>query len=598
MQLDKVIESYEQISETEKIKLERLKRKIFQIGSLRLAVVLFCSFTIYYFWFNTLPILSSIIICSILFLFLLKYHNRLFYQKRYCELLIENAENELKAIDYDFSAFDGVSEAENGNHSYSLDLDLFGQHSFFQSVNRTVTSYGKSKLIDKFLNPSDKKEEILTNQSIIKELSYKTDLQNHFRAVGQMSATEHLEVESFVEQFQKSKSLFTSIWKFAPFVPAAIIICFIALGQFVDITAAMWMILYVLLFVASLIPAKLIKEKMSFFDKKLDSLKTYSHIFQIIEKESFTSQELINLQQQVTTNKSASLAIYQLQKLSNNLDQSQNLLGFAILNPLFFWNVIYTIKIEKWIEENKDNINQWFNTIGEFDSFMSLAIFSYNHPNYIFPEVADNYTFEAKDLGHPMIRREVCVTNDVNITHHPYFLVVTGANMAGKSTYLRTVGLNMVLANMGAPVFAKSLRFYPFHLVTNLRTSDSLADNESYFFAELKRLKMIIDRLQSGEQVFIILDEILKGTNSEDKQKGSIALMKQLIANQGCGIIATHDLILGNLEKEYPNEVKNYRFEADITNEDLTFTYKIREGVAQNMNACFLMSKMGITGLK
>lgn len=598
MQLDKVIESYEQISETEKIKLEKLKRKIFQIGSLRLAVVLFCSFTIYYFWFNTLPILSSIIICSILFLFLLKYHNRLFYQKRYCELLIENAENELKAIDYDFSAFDGASEAENSNHSYSLDLDLFGQHSFFQSVNRTVTSYGKSKLIDKFLNPSDKKEEILTNQSIIKELSYKTDLQNHFRAVGQMSATEHLEVESFVEQFQKSKSLFTSVWKFAPFVPAAIIICFIALGQFVDITAAMWMILYVLLFVASLIPAKLIKEKMSFFDKKLDSLKTYSHIFQIIEKESFTSQELINLQQQVTTNKSASLAIYQLQKLSNNLDQSQNLLGFAILNPLFFWNVIYAIKIEKWIEENKDNINQWFNTIGEFDSFMSLAIFSYNHPNYIFPKVTDNYTFEAKDLGHPMIRREVCVTNDVNITHHPYFLVVTGANMAGKSTYLRTVGLNMVLANMGAPVFAKSLRFYPFHLVTNLRTSDSLADNESYFFAELKRLKMIIDRLQSGEQVFIILDEILKGTNSEDKQKGSIALMKQLIANQGCGIIATHDLILGNLEKEYPNEVKNYRFEADITNEELTFTYKIREGVAQNMNACFLMSKMGITGLK
>lgn len=598
MQLDKVIESYEQISETEKIKLERLKRKIFQIGSLRLAVVLFCSFTIYYFWFNTLPILSSIIICSILFLFLLKYHNRLFYQKRYCELLIENAENELKAIDYDFSAFDGASEAENGNHSYSLDLDLFGQHSFFQSVNRTVTSYGKSKLIDKFLNPSDKKEEILTNQFIIKELSYKTDLQNHFRAVGQMSATEHLEVESFVEQFQKSKSLFTSVWIFAPFAPAAIIICFIALGQLVDITAAMWMILYVLLFVASLIPAKLIKEKMSFFEKKLDSLKTYSHIFQIIEKESFTSQELINLQQQVTTNKSASLAIYQLQKLSNNLDQSQNLLGFAILNPLFFWNVIYAIKIEKWIEENKDNINQWFNTIGEFDSFMSLAIFSYNHPNYIFPKVADNYTFEAKDLGHPMIRREVCVTNDVNITHHPYFLVVTGANMAGKSTYLRTVGLNMVLANMGAPVFAKSLKFYPFHLVTNLRTSDSLADNESYFFAELKRLKMIIDRLQSGEQVFIILDEILKGTNSEDKQKGSIALMKQLIANQGCGIIATHDLILGNLEKEYPNEVKNYRFEADITNEELTFTYKIREGVAQNMNACFLMSKMGITGLK
>lgn len=598
MQLDKVIESYKQTAESEKRKLETLKSKIFKIGSIRLAVVLLCAFAIYYFWFNGLPILVSILISTIVFLFLLKYHNRLFYQKRYCELLIENAENELRAINYDFSAFDGAPEAENGNHSYSLDLDLFGQQSFFQSVNRTVSTYGKESLINKLLNPSDQKDTILANQSIIRELSQKTDLQKHFRAVGKMSETEHLEVNAFVEQFRKSKSLSQSAWKFAPFIPISIIVSCILAATFVEVPTAFWFVLYVLLFVASLIPAKMIQEKMSFFEKKLDSLKTYSHIFQVIENETFESLELIKLQTKIKNNKSASTTIYQLQKLSNNLDQSQNLLGFVFLNPLVFWNVIYAIKIEKWVKENKELIDQWFNVIGEFDSFISLAIFAYNHPNYTYPEVVDKYMFEAKELGHPMINRNVCITNDVDISDHPYFLVVTGANMAGKSTYLRTVGLNMMLANIGAPVFAKSLKFYPFHLVTNLRTSDSLADNESYFFAELKRLKMIIDRLQSGEQVFIILDEILKGTNSEDKQKGSIALMKQLIANQGCGIIATHDLILGNLEKEYPNEVKNYRFEADITDEELTFTYKIREGVAQNMNACFLMSKMGITGLK
>ena len=166
--------------------------------------------------------------------------------------------------------------------------------------------------------------------------------------------------------------------------------------------------------------------------------------------------------------------------------------------------------------------------------------------------------------------------------------------MAGKSTYLRTIGINYLLACMGAPVCCSSLTLYPAQLVTSLRTSDSLSENESYFFAELKRLKRIIDQLNSGEELFIILDEILKGTNSTDKQKGSFNLIKQFILTKANGIIATHDLLLGELANQFPNEIKNYCFEADITNNELTFTYKIREGIAQNMNACFLMKKMGI----
>ena len=166
--------------------------------------------------------------------------------------------------------------------------------------------------------------------------------------------------------------------------------------------------------------------------------------------------------------------------------------------------------------------------------------------------------------------------------------------MAGKSTYLRTVGVNYLLASIGAPVCASSLKFYPSQLITSLRTTDSLTDSESYFFAELKRLKLIIDKLEKGEELFILLDEILKGTNSVDKQKGSLALIKQFIELKTDGIIATHDLLLGELIKAYPNNITNYRFEADIKNNELTFSYKLREGVAQNMNACFLMKKMGI----
>ena len=164
--------------------------------------------------------------------------------------------------------------------------------------------------------------------------------------------------------------------------------------------------------------------------------------------------------------------------------------------------------------------------------------------------------------------------------------------MAGKSTYLRTIGCNFLLACVGLPACAKRLAIYPARLVTSLRTPDSLASNESYFFAELKRIKMIIDRITKGEELFIILDEILKGTNSIDKQKGSIDLLKRFVAEGTCGIIATHDLILGSLENEFPDKVKNYCFEADIVNDKLSFTYKLREGVAKNMNASFLIHQL------
>ena len=253
------------------------------------------------------------------------------------------------------------------------------------------------------------------------------------------------------------------------------------------------------------------------------------------------------------------------------------------------------MQIEKWKEKYGPILPQWIDAAIEMDALCSLANFAENHPGYIFPTPTDTaFTLEGKGLGHPLMNREKCVCNDIDIAKRPYFIIVTGANMAGKSTYLRTVCTNYMLACVGAPVWAKSFTFYPAHLVTSLRTTDSLNDNESYFFAELKRLKFIIDKLKAGETLFIVLDEILKGTNSVDKQKGSLALIKQLLAQQANGIIATHDLVLGTLKDIFPTEIANFCFEADITHNELTFSYHMREGVAQNMNACFLMEKMGI----
>lgn len=597
MTLIDVIESYDKLIKTEKENLTKLKSNIFRIGSIRLVLVISCFIACYLLWGNTLAVVATIIFTIILYLGLMVYHNRLFWKKRYSEILITNAENELNGLNYDFSAFDGAPEKSDSSHSFSFDLDMFGQRSFFQSLNRTVTDYGKEYLTNTILSPSDRKEEILERQEAIRELAGKHELITHFMAKGMMVEDRDMDIKSFPDEFNKTKPISGTFWPIMPYVAPTLFVILI-ISNIMNIIPGMWLIVaYSILLVEALVPLKYIKNKVSFLTKKIDTLKSFSRLFAIIESENFQSPKLIKIQQTVKNENTASVAIGQLRSYSDNLDQSFTVAGFILLNPLFFWNVIYTRKIEKWIDRYKDNLGEWFDALAEFDSFISLATFSYNHPDYIYPKVADQFIFDGKNLGHPMLHRDVCVRNDVKVDKRPFFLVVTGANMAGKSTYLRTVGINHTLACIGAPVCATSLVFYPSHLVTNLRTSDSLNDNESYFFAELKRLKMIIDRLQSGEELFIILDEILKGTNSEDKQKGSIALMKQLVSLDGNGIIATHDLLLGELEKQYPEAVKNYRFEADIKDEHLSFSYKIREGVAQNMNACFLMKKMGITGL-
>jgi DNA mismatch repair ATPase MutS len=325
-------------------------------------------------------------------------------------------------------------------------------------------------------------------------------------------------------------------------------------------------------------------------------LRVYSQLMEQVEKEPFCSDELASVQQRLVTREGkASRAIRRLSRIVGALDQRFSMAGL-LLNVLYLRDMRQAMALERWLKTHARHFEAWFEALAATDALCSLGGFAFNHPDYVYPDLAEGgFRMEGKALGHPLLHREKCVRNDVLLPRSPYFLVITGANMAGKSTYLRTVGVNFLLACMGLPVCADSLTVCPASLMTSLRTADSLTANESYFFAELKRLKTIIDRLHAGEELFIILDEVLKGTNSKDKQKGSLALVRQLIAQKTCGLIATHDLLLGTLEEEFPGEVENYCFEADISGDNLLFTYRLRKGIARNMNACFLMKKMGIT---
>lgn len=332
------------------------------------------------------------------------------------------------------------------------------------------------------------------------------------------------------------------------------------------------------------------------YEKHLMALSTYIKLIQLTETEELESPLLIEWKDRFKNNGiQATQALSILAKELERLELRNNQLLYFVLEGILFWQIRQMLRIEQWKRTHGKPLIEWLNTLGKVDAMNSLATFAFNRPDYAYPIITDQpFIFQAKGMGHPLMPPTQCVKNDAEIPSRPYFIIITGANMAGKSTYLRTIGTNYLLACIGAPVCCGSLTLYPAQLMTSLRTNDSLNENESYFFAELKRLKQIIDRLQKGEEMFIILDEILKGTNSIDKQKGSFAFIQQLMNLQTNGIIATHDLALGKLATDFPENIKNHCFEADIIDNELSFSYQLRNGLAQNMNACFLMKKMGL----
>ena len=251
--------------------------------------------------------------------------------------------------------------------------------------------------------------------------------------------------------------------------------------------------------------------------------------------------------------------------------------------------------MEKWKQQNHEHVLGWFTALGEFEAINSLSILSFNHPEWCFPELKKEHFFiEGKEIGHPLIPAGKCVNNPVKIDQAGELMLVTGSNMAGKSTYLRSIGVNTVLAMAGAPVCAKYFCLSPVQIISSMRIADNLEESTSTFYAELKKLKTVIDKVNNNEKVFILLDEILRGTNSLDRHTGSAALIKQLIKHNAVGIIATHDVELAGLKDEYPSGILNYHFDVQVNNEELYFDYKLKEGICTSLNASILMKKIGI----
>ena len=577
--------------------LQQVKKQIFRISMLRLTLFIAGVAGIYFFFSQT-PLLIVCICLTFLPLFILvKIHNRFFIRKEWLETQARIIQEELQALSGDYSSFEDGKEYVNPEHPYSFDLDIFGRRSLFQSINRTCTFFGKDRLAKWLQNHLHEKTSIEKRQEMVREISEHTLFREQFRVAGLVHHGQSSDAEKIQAWSQSPAQYLHAGWVKAFIWGVPVINSLLLITSLIGWTSFSCLGLsfgiFLVLSFGVIKRATYIQET---YGKQLKSLNGYARLIALAKAEDWKSAGMLELMERFNLNGQSPIqALQQLSKELDRLDLRNNQFLYVLLEGSIFFQLQEIVRIERWKVRYGQHISEWLETVGELDALCSLGTFAYNHPQYTYPELTEKpFYFLATQMGHPLMPVSQCVKNDATIPSRPFFLIITGANMAGKSTYLRTIGVNYLLACVGAPVCCERLKLHPNQLITSLRTSDSLSDNESYFFAELKRLKRIIDLLNQGQQLFIILDEILKGTNSMDKQKGSFDLIRQFMQMKANGIIATHDLLLGSLIKQFPEEIRNYCFEADIKDNELTFSYKLREGVAQNMNACFLMKKMGI----
>jgi len=582
--------------------LQRAKFKRFQryFPISRLITFVLCCVLIYFFVStHNYFYISTAILSFIAFLVLghldIKYKTKILK----LDLLIKINQNEIDAVNGDFSKNDGGNEFTDFDHPYTYDLDIFGKSSLFQCINRTSTFYGKIKLAEFLENAFKYKNEISERQQAICELAENIEFRQQFQLIFSDKKTNESDLSEMSRWLQSD---IISEGKIKRYKSILYLLNVISISTLIFTIAGLlsYQIITALVLLQLFLSGRFIKNIFKIQDvitSKFRILNKYSQCLSLIENTNFKSSILLNLKNTLTNQEAnaPSKAINNLFRLINFMDTNLNLLVAFFLNGFFLFSIHLTLAVEIWKNKYKQFIPGWFDVVGDIDALSSMGNFAFNNPDFTYPKpVTENFIFSAKNIGHPLISKGICVKNDIEINGWKQVNIITGANMSGKSTLLRTVGANYILAMTGCPVCADEFIFMPVEIYTSMRTNDSLAKKESYFFAELKRLKEIIDELEMGKTKFILLDEILKGTNSNDKRTGSMALINQLLKYNIIAMVATHDQILGELKKDHPANLTNLCFEIVIANDKMQIDYKIREGVCQNLNASYLMKNMGI----
>jgi len=565
------------------------------IAWLRLLAILSLAVAVYYTIStgNTYLIIADVALLAAV-LAVIKRQDRIKRTIRQLEQHITIIKGEELALQGDISAFPDGAGYVNAKHPFSFDLDIFGARSVYQLINRTVTEEGANALAASLQQPYANADAIHNRQERIKELSTMPEYLHQFRVAGLLSREEKGAGErirqwlEFEDILLGNKTIQVLIWIVPVLSLIFLTLCFISGGLHPGL-----IVMLAVNAVAFNIYKKKIKLAYYLVSESLKLVQKTEALLHCIAQQEFKHPESAKQQQEAVATLAA---IIELRKQVNIFDNRQNGMVGPLLNALFFFDIRCTLKLEQWRSKYKDTLIQAFTNIGEADKFNSYANYAFNHPDNIYPTVnTENKTLQATNLRHPLMKKDVAVGNDCTLGKDESIYLLTGANMTGKSTFIRTVGVNLGLAHVGVPVPAETLSVPLVKIFTSIRITDSIQDDVSYFKAELERLQQLMMQVQDTDVPYLVLlDEPLRGTNTADKQSGTTSVIKKLIGCNVIGIVATHDTGLCVMSEQYPGKISNYHFESEINGNQLTFDYKLKPGGSTSSNATMLIKMMGI----
>jgi len=499
----------------------------------------------------------------------------------------------LKRLDDDWAGNGESGDAfVKPDHLCSSDLDLFGKGSVFELISTARTRSGEQVLAS-WLEAPAARDEVCARQQAVQELTGRIELREDFALLGEAARSEiHPEI---IEQWGKAPRVVFSKWlrwivTGCASIAVATTVAFF--GGIVPLSAAVASLAANICLIAWM--RKRTASVLAGCEMPASGLEVLSALVERLETESFTSPLLQRMRGTLEIEGlAASRRIAQLERLMAWLDSSHHVL-VRIIAPLLLWREHLALLIEKWREDNGEQAAAWLRACGEFEALFSLAGLSYERPDWVFPEfVSDDSQLEATALRHPLLGRRA-VANDVSLNGGIRVWIVSGSNMSGKSTLLRAVGVNVVLACAGAPVAAASLRLPVLQVGASLRNVDSLQDGRSRFFAEITRIRNISELAGKGRAVLFLLDELLSGTNSHDRRIGAAAIVKGLVDHGAIGMLTTHDLALAELEADLGHGAANVHFDDHMIDGRMEFDFKLRPGVVTHSNALELMRAVGL----
>ncbi len=566
------------------------------LGMLRLASLALAFLLLWYFWRQgVLPASAAFAMGIALFIYFVNRDLKNAARIRNTATLIRINQQELDILRHHYSFLPEGKEWQPEAHAYANDLDIFGHASLFQYCNRCQSEQGMRLFVSWLLEPAPH-EMILSRQAAVKELATLPQWRQQLQAHGIREKVTVAAEQSIHNWLQQENRFQHPSWKWLRVVMPAITLLSLGLHIAGIMSAGLFYPVLFLAFLVSLAISKRVMPVYQQLNRMAAQAATLAHSMQHIENEKFNSPLLLRVQGGFMDQKEkASGKVKRLITILDRMDYRLNPLVWIPLNTLLLWDLQQALELEKWKQQSRSGCLAWFASLATFESLASLANLAFNHPGWCFPILSEEPgTFHATGLGHPLIAPEKRVVSEFESRGLPRISLITGSNMAGKSTFLRTVGVNIILAMAGGPVCAATLTVSNLRVISSMRVSDNLEESTSTFYAELKKLKYVIEAVNRKEPVILLLDEILRGTNSTDRHTGSTALIRQLISQDAMALVATHDLQLAQLENDYPASIRNYHFDVQVDKEELFFDYRLKDGVCRSMNASLLMKKIGI----